>query len=86
MDVVICLASKDYHIVKKNVRYIRQYLQEATDFVYLISNKTNKIFFPDSWLQKNRAVFVDEDNMLEELSFSHVFQTLKCRMVFTTVS
>lgn len=77
MDVVICLASKDYHIVKKNVRYIRQYLQEVTDFVYLISNKTNKIFFPDSWLQKNRAVFVDEDNMLEELSFSHVFQTLK---------
>lgn len=44
MDVVICLASKDYQIVKKNVRYIRQYLQKDMDTVYLLSNQTNKIF------------------------------------------
>lgn len=77
MDVVICLASKDYHIVKKNVRYIRQYLQEKENVVYIISNRTNKFFFPDRWLQKYHTVFIDEDKMLEELSFQHIDRTLK---------
>lgn len=77
MDVVICLASKDYHIVKKNIRYIRQYLQQETDVVYIISNRTNKFFFPDRWLQKYHTVFIDEDNMLKGLSFQHIHQTLK---------
>ena len=77
MDVVICLASKDYHIVKKNVRYVREYLQQESDSVYIISNRINKFFFPDRWLRKYHSVFIDEDNMLEGLSFQHVYQTLK---------
>ena len=77
MDVVICLASKDYQIVKKNIKSIRTFLQKESDAIYLISNKTNKVFFPNRWLQRYHTVFIDEDNLLKELSFERVSQVLK---------
>lgn len=61
MDVVICLSAKDHHIVKTNIKYIRKYLQTNDEYIYIISNVKNRIFFSDKWLEKRNVIFVDED-------------------------
>lgn len=69
MDIVICLASKDYKIVKKVVKYCRLYLQQPDEQIYLISHKSNRCLFSTRWLQKYHTTLLDEDSILQGLSF-----------------
>jgi len=77
MDIIICLASKDYHIIKKTIKYAQLYLQQETDVIYILTHKTNKIFFSDCWLREHHSVFLDENEILEGLTFESVHQALK---------
>ncbi|MDY3268264.1 MAG: DUF6492 family protein [Phocaeicola sp.] len=72
MDIVISLATKDFQIIKKVVKYCRDYLQTNEDSIFLITKIDNKIFFSNSWIQRNHVILIDEDNMIPELSFSKV--------------
>lgn len=77
MDIVICLASKDYHIIKKVIPQARIYLQEHNDQIYLITNHTNNIFFSNNWLKKHHVTLIDEDQMLPGLSMKRCQQILQ---------
>lgn len=44
MDIIISLATKDFQIVKKVVRYCRLYLQTEEESIFLITKIENKIF------------------------------------------
>ena len=72
MDVVICLSAKDHHIVKTNIKCIRKYLQSDEEYIYIISNVKNKIFFSKKWLTRLHVIFIDEDRMVEGLSMQAV--------------
>lgn len=72
MDIVICLAAKDYRIVKKVVRGCRKFLQEPSDSIYIITNKSNSFFFSEKWKTSNHVVLIDEDTLVEGLSFESV--------------
>ena len=45
MDIIISLATKDFQIVKKVVRYCRLYLQTEEESIFLITKIENKILF-----------------------------------------
>ena len=77
MDIVICLAAKDYRIVKKVVRSCREYLQKPSDSIFIITNKSNNFFFLEKWKKKNRVVLVDEDTLVDGLSFTSVKMMLE---------
>lgn len=77
MDIVICLAAKDYRIVKKVVRGCREYLQKPSDSIFIITNKNNNFFFFKKWKKKNRVVLVDEDMLVDGLSFTSVKMMLE---------
>lgn len=77
MDVVICLSAKDHHIVKTNIKYIRKYLQNNDEYIYIISNVKNRIFFSDKWLEKRNVIFIDEDKMVDGLSMQAVRTTMQ---------
>lgn len=77
MDIVICLAAKDYRIVKKVVRSCREYLQQPSDSIFIITNKSNNFFFFEKWKKKNRVVLVDEDTLVDGLSFTSVKMMLE---------
>lgn len=72
MDIVICLAAKDYKIVKKVIRGCRKYLQDSTDSIYIITNKSNNIFFSEKIMNMNHVVLVDEETLVDGLSFEKV--------------
>lgn len=77
MDIVISLATKDFLIVKKVVKYCRIYLQTNEESIFLITKIKNKIFFSNTWIQRNHVTLIDEDNMIPGLSFSKVRQYLE---------
>lgn len=78
MDIVICLATKDYKIVKKVVRNCRTFLLSSEeDALYLITNEKNKCLFSTRWLSENGACIIDEDKLLKGLSFEKVREALK---------
>lgn len=77
MNIIISLATKDFYIVKKVVKYCRAYLQTNEESIFLITKIENKIFFSNSWIQKNHVTLIDENNMIPGLSFSKVKQYLE---------
>lgn len=77
MNIIISLATKDYQIVKKVVRYCRLYLQTEDESIFLITKKKNKMFFQNSWVKQNHVTFIDEDNMISGLSFAKVKEYLQ---------
>lgn len=77
MDIIICLASKDFKIVKKVVRNCRMYLQQPEEHLYLITNIQNKVFFSESWLKANNTSIIDEDTMIEGMTFGSVKKMLQ---------
>lgn len=77
MNIVICLATKDFQIVKKVVKFCRIYLQTKEESIFLITKIENKIFFNNSWLQRNLVTIIDEENMIPGLSFSKVKEYLE---------
>ena len=64
------MATKDYKIVKKVVRLCRQYLQEQKERIFIITHRENNRFFSNSWRQKYHCVLIDEEAMIEDLSFT----------------
>lgn len=77
MDIVICLAAKDYKIVKKVIRGCRLNLQSASDRVFIITDISNKLFFPNKWLESNNVTLVDENSLVEGLSFDSIKEMLQ---------
>lgn len=77
MDIIISLATKDFQIVKKVVRYCRLYLQTEEESIFLITKIENKIFFQHSWIKQNHVTLIDEDNMIPGLSFAKVKEYLE---------
>lgn len=69
MDVVICLKSTDFRIVKKVIRGIRLYLQQPSDFIYIITNRRTSYLFNSKEKKKNHLVLLDENQMIPGLSF-----------------
>lgn len=77
MDIVICLASKDYKIVKKVIRDCNRYLlQSSADVIYIITNGQNNRFFSRRWCEKCHVKLLDEDALVEGLSFDSVRHAL----------
>lgn len=70
MDIVICLASKDYKIVKKVIKYCRSFLQRDEERIFVITHTENNRFFSKRWKEKYHCVLVDEDRLIDGLSFS----------------
>lgn len=70
MDIVICLASKDFKIVRKVIRYCRLFLQDDEEHIYVITHRGNNRFFSDRWKQKHRCILIDEEKLIEGLLFS----------------
>lgn len=77
MNIIISLATKDFQIVKKVVRYCRLYLQTEEESIFLITKIGNKIFFQHSWIKQNHVTLIDEDNMIPGLSFAKVKEYLE---------
>lgn len=77
MNIIISLATKDFHIVKKVVKYCRMYLQEEYESIFLITKRENKIFFNNLWMKQNHITLIDEDSMIDSLSFSKVKEYLE---------
>lgn len=69
MDIIICLAAKDFKIVKKVIRYCRQYLQNEMEHIYVITHSDNAFFFSAKWLRKNATTILDEEKIVDGLSF-----------------
>lgn len=77
MDIVICLASKDYKIVKKVIRECnRHLLQQSADTIYIITNRQNNRFFSQRWREKCHVRLLDEDKLVDGLCFGNVRQAL----------
>ena len=76
MNIIISLATKDFQIVKKVVKYCRLYLQVEKDSIFLITKKANRLFFCDSWMKKNHVMLIDEDSLIPGLSFAKVRELL----------
>lgn len=84
MNIIISLATKDFQIVKKVIKYCRLYLQTEEESIFLITKRENKIFFRHSWLKKNHVALIDEDNMVSGLSFAQVKQYLELHFQHST--
>ena len=69
MDVVICLAARDFRIVKKTIRSLRRYVINNSDTIYLITKGSNRRFFSGRWLAKNNVILLDEDNFVSGLTY-----------------
>lgn len=77
MDIVICLASKDYKIVKKVIRACHSFLlQSSTDVIYIITHCQNRRFFSQKWCAEYQVRILDEDTLVEGLNFDSVRQAL----------
>lgn len=77
MDIVICLAKKDFRIVKKTVRYLKKYIQKDKDYIYLICPKSLSKCYCSYWKNKYNVVFIAEDTLLPGLSYKAVDDSLK---------
>lgn len=67
-DLVIPLALKDIFILKKNIHFIRLNINPSR--IYILTNKKCFYLFRKTYLNKNRIILIDEDNLIENLSFN----------------
>lgn len=70
MDVVICMADRDFRIVKKTIRSLRKNIVNNSDIIYLITKTRNKFFFSVKWLANNNVILLDEDNLVTGLTYN----------------
>lgn len=77
MDIIICLARKDFRIVKKTVRYLKKYIQRKEDTIYLICPECLSKCYSTCWKKKYNVIFVAEDTLLPDLSYKAVDSALK---------
>lgn len=69
MDVVICMAARDFRIVKKTIRGLRRYVINNSDIIYLITKSSNRRLFCVGWFAKNNVILLDEDNLVTGLTY-----------------
>ncbi len=72
MDVVICLSSKDFRIIKKTISQVRKYLQNTEDKVYIIAVSSVIKLYSEQWKKQNHVVIIDENTLCPGLSFTSV--------------
>lgn len=77
MDIVICIAKRDFRIIKKTVRYVRMYLQDQEDNIFLIAPSVINKCYSSQWKKKNNVTFICEDELAPGLSFQSV---KKCQL------
>lgn len=77
MDVVICLVNYDFCIVKKTILYIRKYITDVSGTIYIITQKTNFVFFSRRYKETNNVVLIDEDTLVLGMTYSSVQESLK---------
>ncbi len=76
-DVIICVGWKDVIIVKKTIKYIRKNLQ--ANKIYLIVSNNDKKHFDDNYCAQNYLVVIDEDKLVNGLTFKTVTKLLNER-------
>ncbi len=69
-DVVICVGAKDVFIVQMNI--IKIFKCFDVDKIYLISKKAYRFMFRSLLLRYDTIQFIDEDSVLEGLSFKEL--------------
>lgn len=69
-DIIICVGWKDVIAVKKTVKYIRKNLSPST--IYLIMNEEDKKQFGIEYCHANGIVTIDEDKLVEGMTFKSV--------------
>lgn len=70
IDVIISVATKDCLIVQKNLQYIYENLN--SDNIYILTNLSNTRLFNTQVLQKYNAILIDENKLIEGLSFQNI--------------
>lgn len=73
-DVIIPVSTKDAFFVHRTVSYIKRNVIGVQN-VYIISKKNNMHFFKQSLADEN-VFFIDENNLLKDLSYNNVRQVL----------
>ena len=66
-DLVIPMAIKDLLLVKKNVYFIKKFIQPSR--IFIISNSKCFKLFSKTYLQRNSITLIDENEMIHGLSF-----------------
>jgi len=69
-DLVIPLALKDVFILKKNIHFIRLNINPSR--IYILTNRKWFSFFSKDYRQKNGIILMDENNLLDGLTFNRL--------------
>ncbi len=70
-DVIIPVSYKDCKILKKNIPWIRKYLSSTGNIFILVNDSCFKDF-PKQFCQNYRVTLIDENRLLDDLSFNKV--------------
>lgn len=70
------MATKDAFFVHRTIKYIQEYLHDV-DKIYVISNKKNNVILNRIPKRFNNVVILDENNIIDGLSFSAVKESLR---------
>lgn len=76
MDILMCFVARDFRIIKKTVKFLRKNIQKDDDTIYIVGSIKNKRFFSEKWISDNNVVLLDENRLVEGLSFSFVSDCL----------
>lgn len=76
-DIVICVGWKDVLVVKTAIKYIRKNL--CYNNIYLILNKEYFKYFPNKYCNLNKIKTIDENALIEGLTFKNVDEYLKIK-------
>ncbi|HEY4784544.1 MAG TPA: hypothetical protein VIH57_00780 [Bacteroidales bacterium] len=79
MDTVILVGPKHWLIAKKTIYYLKLYLKN--DKIYLITKSSLFYHFSDKFCTEFNVVLLDEDTLLEDLTYKKVNDLLKVRFV-----
>ena len=80
-DIIIPVAAKDCDFLPRVVFYIRKYLTEA-EFIYIITHERNFSRFKKLLKLDNLVRLLDENNVINELSYDHIKQYLANKKVY----
>ena len=75
MDVVIPIAKKDVHIGKKTIRHVRKNFDCET--IFAISSRKTFRYFRPAFLQNMGVELLDEDELIQGLSFNNLKALIK---------
>lgn len=73
-DVIIPTIFRDYHFLKKVVRYV--FMNLHPEVVFIITNKEKSKYLPKDILKNPRCEVIDEDGLLPDLTYDNVREML----------